>query len=64
MNAISSLFDKQMSRKEFLQTIGILILSIVGLGMLIKSSDAIKQMGNAAPAPALAKPTRTDTYGS
>jgi len=60
MNALTSLFNKRMSRKEFLQTVGIISLSIVGLGMFVRSADAAQQMGSATPT----KPNTTDTYGS
>lgn len=38
---VSSLLSKEMNRKEFLQTIGIAMLSIAGLGAILKGLSAL-----------------------
>lgn len=36
IQSLTELFDKKMSRKQFLQTVGLIALTVVGLGAIAK----------------------------
>lgn len=57
LQPITTMFHKRMNRKQFLQTVGLIALTIVGLNLLFKNPSGAKQSGS-APAPA-----SRNTYG-
>ena len=59
LQPITQLLHQRMNRQEFLRTVGLIVLTIVGLGMLMKQQPANKQVG----ATQTQQPTN-DNYGA
>lgn len=59
LHSLATMLQKRMDRKEFLRTIALAALALVGLGFLIKQPQAATQAGAAQPAQ-----QTNDTYGT
>lgn len=61
LQSLTSLLHKKMDRQEFLRTIALIALTLVGLGFFVKNAGTTTTTSGSAAVPA--KQNNNDTYG-